>query len=42
MGLRETEDSIRHKTKSQSISIRDFKKIKLLGKGRHGTVFMAA
>jgi RecA-family ATPase len=41
MGLRETEDSMRHYPKKQGVSIQDFKTIKMLGKGRHGTVFLA-
>jgi hypothetical protein len=41
INLRETEDSMRQQHKRKPITIKDFKLVKMLGKGKHGTVFLA-
>jgi hypothetical protein len=39
--LRETDDSVRPKDRNRHMNIKCFKIIKQLGRGKHGTVFLA-
>jgi hypothetical protein len=40
LALRDTDDSFRHARGQKKVRIEDFVPMKLLGKGKHGTVFL--